>query len=176
MFFNSIYKSTAYLHLTLIQFSNLYFFLCECSISNCPYSFYSHSSIIISIDNYTFQINYVQINYRTSLYRLYFSIVNTLGQFLFFIQEIARKKAQGIRVTEDGDEVSDKGDGGDEYDPFAPNMDEFTMSDSKAVSWSYSKYMEALDGEEVLNEVDNNTFTDLSKISGEYITDYRMLT
>ena len=77
-------------------------------------------------------------------------------------QDITRRKAQGIRMNEDGEEIEEE-----EYDPFGPNMDEFTMSDSKAVSWSYSKYMDALDGEKILNEVDTNTFTDLSRTSGK---------
>ena len=61
----------------------------------------------------------------------------------------------------------------EEYDPFggggggaiggegSDNEGENT-GDKSAVSWSYSKYMKAFDQEEVLNEVDESTFSSLT--------------
>ena len=55
----------------------------------------------------------------------------------------------------------------DEYDPFekvARGSDVDAMEDGtdKHVSWSYSGYLNGLDQEEVLNNVDHETFSSLS--------------
>ncbi len=85
---------------------------------------------------------------------------------MVILQEIARKRALGIPIDPDEDTY---------VDPFEKmkdvvSDDEDTSKKPDQVTWSYSQYMKALDREEVLNEVDENTFSSLMKQQqGEYI-------
>ena len=74
------------------------------------------------------------------------------------LQEIAKKRAMGIPI--DPDEESNEGNT-DPFERMANVSDDEDDGTKEAVSWSYSQYIQAFDEEEVLNEVDEMTFSSL---------------
>ncbi|XP_064626526.1 regulator of G-protein signaling 22-like isoform X3 [Lineus longissimus] len=73
-------------------------------------------------------------------------------------REESRRKAMGL--PRPGDDDVDAG-----YDPFGGEGDDAVSVDGERdrVSWSYSSYLEGLDREETLNNVDESTFSSLSE-------------
>ena len=53
-------------------------------------------------------------------------------------------------------------DGEDGFNPFTDDDAHAEKTDKSSVSWSYSQYLNGLDKEEVLNQVDERTFSSLS--------------
>lgn len=84
---------------------------------------------------------------------------------LIVLQEEAKRKALGLPAS--GVPIDEE-----DYDPFAKpgsraggvgeEDEEGGGGDKAAMSWSYSKYMKAFDQEEVMNDVDLETFSTLT--------------
>ena len=64
-----------------------------------------------------------------------------------------RRHAMGVPTDADGE---------DGFNPFTDDDAHAEKTDKSSVSWSYSQYLNGLDKEEVLNQVDERTFSSLS--------------
>ena len=78
------------------------------------------------------------------------------------IQEEARRRQLGLAVAGDDDyDPFDKQGSDNDDDPDETGAVERGPS-KESVSWSYSQYIQGLDAEDVLNNVDERTFDSLS--------------